>query len=87
MGWFPWVIFIDTSRRTDYLLSLIMTFVTGGMTLWLAVATGLGSATGALVVLTLILIGTSWYARLLWMRDRAKIGPTRLPAVKVRTPR
>lgn len=82
-----WLFFLDTSRGTDFGLSLAVTCVAGGLTLYVAVAGGLGSAVAALALLTLGLGATTEYAWLLWRRERAEVGSGRGHAVKIRPPK
>ena len=85
MTGFPWLYVIDTSPRTDYVLSLAVAAATAATTVW-AWAVGVsGWAIGALLGLTLLLLATSAYARLLWRKDRARIETNRLLAERLRS--
>lgn len=79
----PWIYFIDTSRRTDYLLCVGAAVVTGSLALALAAA-GAWTVAAALMVLTLALVATAEYARLLWKWEQLKAGSAAGRAVKVR---
>ena len=46
MAGMPWLYLIDTSPRTDFLLSLLATVGTGGVTVWAALAGGGGGGGG-----------------------------------------
>lgn len=80
----PWLYLIDTSPRTDYLLSLLATILTGGVTAWVGLEGGSGWAVGALLGLTLVLILATAYAQSLWRKEQAKIESSRLRAVEIR---
>ncbi len=82
----PWVYIMDTSRRTDYLLSLGVTVVAGALALAVA-ALGAWTVAAALATLTLALAATTGYARLLWERERRVTGSSASRAIKVRPAR
>ena len=84
MAGMPWLYLIDTSPRTDFLLSLLATVGTGGVTVWAALAGGGAWAVGALFGLTLVLLATTGYARFLWRKDQARVESDRLRAAKLR---
>ncbi len=77
---------LKTSRRYDYHLSLSVTVFTAAVALWVAV--GLRAPWGAapLGILTVVLAGTTLYARSLWRREHAA-HQVRLDTLKVRAPR
>ena len=79
-----WIYLIDTSRQTDCLLSLTVTFTAAGVTVWEAMTVGVGPATAALAGLTLLLLATSAYSRRLWRRERELTGSRRPPEVELR---
>jgi len=82
-----WLFFADTSRRTDYLLILAITCIDAALTLYVAIAAGLGLAAAGLTVFLLVLAGATWYARIMWRRDEARKTASPPGAIKIRPAR
>ncbi len=76
---------ITTSRRFDYLACLAVTALSAAATVWTALELGLGWGAASLGLFTLMLVGATYYARLLWKREPAM--RLKRTAVKLRTPR
>lgn len=79
-----WLWFVDTSRRTDYVLVLTITCIEAALTLYVAIGAGLGPAAAALTVLLFVLVGATWYARIILKREQAKKSATAPEAFKIR---
>jgi hypothetical protein len=82
-----WLLLVDTSRRTDYLLVLTITCIDAVLALYVAIVAGLGPAAAALVVLLAALVASTWYARIMWRREEAGKKATTPAAVKIRRAR
>ena len=82
-----WLMFVDTSRRTDYMLLLAITCVDAALTLVVALIAGLGPAAAGLTVFLAVLIGATWYAHFLWRREQTVKTMGSAGAHKIRSPR
>lgn len=82
-----WLWFVDTSRHTDYVLVLAITCVEAALALYVAIIAGLGPAAAGLTVLLVVLVGATWYARIMWKREQAKHRAAPPDAFKIRLAR
>ena len=78
---------LKTSPRFDYLLSFSVTVFAVGVTVWAAFVQGVGWGAASLALVSLVLAGTTYYARFLWKRERAVARRRHAPAVLLRAPR
>lgn len=82
-----WLWLVDTSRHTDYMLLFAITCFDAALTLFVAIAAGLGYVAAALTVLLVVLLAATWYARSAWMREEATKAARVRKAFKIRLPR
>ncbi len=82
-----WLLFVDTSRHTDYMLILGVTCVDAALTLYVAIVTGFGLAALGLTVFLILLIAATGYARVMWKREQVLKALRRSRPVRIRVPR
>jgi cbb3-type cytochrome oxidase subunit 3 len=79
-----WLLFVDTSRRTEYVLILGITCVDAALALYVTIFAGLGLAAAGLIALLGALLGATWYARWQWRREEARTRSRGRVAVRIR---